>query len=375
MDRIYKSASKVLVLDRLLCEATGDPIAKAFRIMLSEWMKRLWTLQEGLLPGGNLHIVFKDDIPRISDFLEVIRPQCLWTDNDVLRMVESLMATESSPTTDSLSSLYLKTMSPLILHRHFNRDLVATDPVLQLVHSLQDRRTTKMQDEAYCFAILTGVSVLALPSQPELYHVIEKMKSIPQDLIFAPGPRTTVPGFRWMPRTFMSQAAGVYPGHNFHLHQKQTFRDHRGIRLTKTVAFARSGSSSNILYKLHDRGLEHALPLYFDDEDSLPTKLVTCFEFMVGSPSPQSSSPGGGAALIYETTQRSRSEFSDDPPAVGSAILVSDVRCAEDGEFHAHYERSVTIYDYKHDAGNGFEKYADSRIDVSVKNDIVIWVD
>ena len=55
MRRVYEEASQVLVLDISLSlyeSQNMSPEEACARIMLSGWMRRLWTLQEGALPAG-----------------------------------------------------------------------------------------------------------------------------------------------------------------------------------------------------------------------------------------------------------------------------------------------------------------------------------
>ena len=43
---VYKEANKVFVLDRHLTKVGDDCIEQLLQLLSSEWMMRLWTLQE-----------------------------------------------------------------------------------------------------------------------------------------------------------------------------------------------------------------------------------------------------------------------------------------------------------------------------------------
>src|SRR5271154_1958401 len=61
MAYIYKQARSVLVLDSWLQEIchSHDIVEKMVRLYLCGWLRRLWTMQEGLL-AKNLYFQFKD---------------------------------------------------------------------------------------------------------------------------------------------------------------------------------------------------------------------------------------------------------------------------------------------------------------------------
>lgn len=60
MKETYEKAHKVLVLDaELEAVPLGDTVEMMLRVCLSGWMRRLWTLQEGVL-AAHLYVKFQD---------------------------------------------------------------------------------------------------------------------------------------------------------------------------------------------------------------------------------------------------------------------------------------------------------------------------
>jgi hypothetical protein len=61
MSKIYKEAEKVLVLDSYIQNSRCDNLIDSFfTIACSAWVRRLWTLQESMLPGKH-KVYFKFD--------------------------------------------------------------------------------------------------------------------------------------------------------------------------------------------------------------------------------------------------------------------------------------------------------------------------
>lgn len=56
MYNTYGKAIKVLVLDAKLCQKEPvDDLKAVVELTCSNWMRKLWTLQEGILRGRRLH--------------------------------------------------------------------------------------------------------------------------------------------------------------------------------------------------------------------------------------------------------------------------------------------------------------------------------
>lgn len=191
----YKRASKVLILDRRLFEIHSTSIPEAVcHLLCSDWMSRLWTLQEGLLPKReNLHVQFQDNAVPVAALLydESTKPM-----SDI---VEAKLRTY-------LSSLFLARYqfgTPEDGHESFGRNLHTR--IFALMQNLQRRRTTRSEDEPVCIATLMGIDLERFEGMPSMEDIYSSLDGLPRTLIFADGPRLTTAGFRWAPSTFLEQ--------------------------------------------------------------------------------------------------------------------------------------------------------------------------
>ena len=65
----YQKAKSVLVLDKRLLRFGPHDIERRVQLLCSDWMRRLWTMQEGLL-AQKLYIVFEEGPVALEDFLD-----------------------------------------------------------------------------------------------------------------------------------------------------------------------------------------------------------------------------------------------------------------------------------------------------------------
>ncbi|KAF4633470.1 hypothetical protein G7Y89_g4642 [Cudoniella acicularis] len=71
MTQIYKNAENVLVIDSEVatCSITSDPLGILFRIFLLNWLRRLWTLQEGAF-ANSIQFLLSDETVSLPALLE-----------------------------------------------------------------------------------------------------------------------------------------------------------------------------------------------------------------------------------------------------------------------------------------------------------------
>lgn len=78
---------------------------------------------------------------------------------------------------------------------------------LRLTDDFQYRTTTVAKDEAVGMAALLKIKDADLTKLPTM-ELIYQYVDLPDDLIFAAGPRLFSPGFRWAPASYLNKVAG-----------------------------------------------------------------------------------------------------------------------------------------------------------------------
>ncbi|KAI0659662.1 hypothetical protein C8Q70DRAFT_124425 [Cubamyces menziesii] len=189
MAKTYRDAAKVLVVDsciRSLCSLNKSWSENMLRIATSAWIRRVWTLQEGLL-ARELYFEFSDGLTTATR--------------------EQLTA--------STRSIPIPFLVPVIGFRteHEDEELAATltsDQMVYLVWLLRGRTTTRPEDE------LLAVSSL-LPSRIDIGELLDQgegpgvagrrmrsfllqLQKIPLFVPFGKSPRLSLYNFRWAPR-------------------------------------------------------------------------------------------------------------------------------------------------------------------------------
>ncbi|OSD02361.1 hypothetical protein PYCCODRAFT_1410767 [Trametes coccinea BRFM310] len=211
MGDTYRNASAVLVIDG--CIRTQCSLANSFEenilwIGSSAWLRRVWTVQEGLL-ANRLYFEFKEGPVNFEDR---VRP-----DSD------SLASADKS----RWMSIAVNALVPILAYRINKRnfgprvgDLPAPtgESLLGVVRLLDGRTTSKTEDELIAIASLLPPSVslhrlLAVPHTQGRGHLAEqRMQSclvqlghVSRGLPFGYTPRLSLPGFTWAPRSLTNR--------------------------------------------------------------------------------------------------------------------------------------------------------------------------
>jgi hypothetical protein len=209
MHTTYTLADKTIVLDAELMEARrgNDYIETAMRITISGWMRRLWTLQEGLL-SKNLYFKFFDELVEMES-LEELFP--------------SANSSLESSVPEAARTYYHGLMRSTTHEEKNRKDLVA--PVWK---ATQWRKTSHPKDETLAIATLLNIDPKLLlqvsddfekrpgdeaGSSQDVGGLQQRMQfllselgdldAIPPGMIFLPGPRLLLKGFGWAPQTWM----------------------------------------------------------------------------------------------------------------------------------------------------------------------------
>ena len=215
MHDIYKNAKYTVVLDFGLMKIDKGEgyISPAMRITLSNWMTRLWTLQEAFL-SKKLYFKFNDQVYPMD-------------------RLERLFRKEDEPLHSTLASLcrtyYHQTLEKesRIMHSPDTapEELVTAPNFVAMVwKAVQWRTTAHRQHETLALATLlhldtddfvdtSGTVGIKEYDQSELNERMQKLLdllgacnpcAIPPGIIFVPGPRLRKQGYRWAPQSWLS---------------------------------------------------------------------------------------------------------------------------------------------------------------------------
>lgn len=182
MASVYRSASVTIVLDegmQNLSAASTDHFL--LRLMLSDWNRRLWTLQESLL----------------SSDVQILTPMGL------ISLKRQFIASLKNPVRTAvslrISTFFISFISPA--HRS-NRFLALL---------LKHRSTSKASDEALAVAPLFGINtapLVSLSGDERKAALWRGLQSVSRGLMFMGGKdRLSVTGMGWAPKSLMSPDA------------------------------------------------------------------------------------------------------------------------------------------------------------------------
>jgi hypothetical protein len=187
--RVYSQATTVLVIDKHLLQVGPDPIEQLMQLLASEWMRRLWTLQEGRL-AKCLLVQFKHGPVPVSKLMRHGRP------SDV-----------------RVCDLFRR--FSMELENRFN-SLEALPPAKRfalLIEDLGPRRVTYPSDEPICLATLLGLSLEHFDPYPTMADIYRTLRDLPADLLFLQTPLLLEePGLTWAPASFLESVTGSWPG-------------------------------------------------------------------------------------------------------------------------------------------------------------------
>ena len=198
----YQNAAKVLVLDwEIERSNTSFPEETLMRIIISAWMKRLWTFQEAKL-AGHLYFQFKDKAIRAEEMLNALE------------------------TTD-YQSLWAETAEHILGLRGIFNQAGDSRTIVSLWNSFQSRATSNPGDEALCLSIMLGSDtqqILDTPDDDRMRKLFSLQDVFPNQILFMPGPKINSRGYGWAPTSFLGrrQWANGSALHENQLHHANT---------------------------------------------------------------------------------------------------------------------------------------------------------
>lgn len=209
MADIYRSADRVVVLDSFIqgLPRSADVMEKYARIWLSNWHRRLWTLQEGLLGKTSVLFQFKDGALTIRDM-----------DGEVAKYSEISVQNLYS----SVRMNCAMTLDPFYDWFQVLGSKVSSSGFFTWAYGIRGRSTSKVEDEPICFSTLVGLDprpVLKCVAasgeslaQKRMECFYEQVKHFDARIVFNEFPRLQKHGYRWAPRSFIGHFYNPFPG-------------------------------------------------------------------------------------------------------------------------------------------------------------------
>ncbi|KAL5043094.1 hypothetical protein BDW71DRAFT_216537 [Aspergillus fruticulosus] len=205
MRHVYSEAKAVLVLDDWLQEIRSDapPLDLITRIYQSNWIKRLWTHQEGFLPKA-LWFQFKDRSVEINELSERFRAY----ETSLQKQGIHLGFPRSAEMRLVGQYTFLRRMFGLI---------GATEKwrlYFPLSAAMSERKTSRLADEVICLATIIDIPLpefQKIPSKPDAQSgqdrmalFLKKLGKFDTGVIFNNYPRLEQRGYRWAPRSLLN---------------------------------------------------------------------------------------------------------------------------------------------------------------------------
>lgn len=199
LSQYYREATKVLVLDSDLLNASHfcSQEEQLARVFFSTWMRRLWTLEEGILSRDKLEFQFNDGVISMKQLSYTgqisSRPDTLG--NTLCQMLEYFLP--------DIAYQYLQQPEP---------PQARLNTIPALLPILQYRLTTKAADEPLCVSHILGLDATTMLFTDEadlrmkelLKHLMEHGTLFPRRLLFTNEPKLKLNGTSWAPASFMA---------------------------------------------------------------------------------------------------------------------------------------------------------------------------
>ena len=204
MRHIYQCATKVLVFDASLMQVSARRPAKELVLSFTScgWMRRLWTLQEGMI-SQNCCLQFRDGSRTTTELHEMLANEM--HAHDSMGWNAALLA---------CMVRFFPFVRPGIPSEHWN---------LAMVTHLVDRRITSVRgDEPVILANILGLDVREILSEKEddtdyrMVAFYRTMCSIPLNIMTAGPPWMAQCGWRWAPPSLLS----CFRGHTVRMYTR-----------------------------------------------------------------------------------------------------------------------------------------------------------
>lgn len=223
MKEIYEDAFRVLVLDSEMQASLQGTRAEPFmRILLSPWMRRLWTLQEAVY-AQQLCVKFADSIFDIKaaykKYINInTRKFGGWVDPRKREHFYRLPPAQARSVYWNFTDLRVNVIDRpdfKMIGMKITREVPYADrdirkrctAIMQAYTAAVYRSTSRKEDYFICMASLLGwdLSLLhGVPFEKRMHALLSTETHLPQGLLFMMGPRMTEPGWTWAVNHFGS---------------------------------------------------------------------------------------------------------------------------------------------------------------------------
>ncbi|OQV00262.1 hypothetical protein CLAIMM_05783 [Cladophialophora immunda] len=186
----YREAEIVLVLDQDLQRCPVPTTTEEIRMRLgcSDWMRRLWTLKEGVL-ARNLHLQFLDGVVDLAKERE---------------RHEGKVSISDNIGADSRQLYYdIEILNIAIEGSDFE-----VTKLMHISNALRYRSTSRAGDEAICIATFLGFytdKVYDLPPDRRMPYLLSHIPQVPRHIMFMAGRKLRDDGYRWAPASFLDR--------------------------------------------------------------------------------------------------------------------------------------------------------------------------
>lgn len=214
MKEFYKNAICVMVLENSLtacCYQDINKIEAFFQVSTSKWTRRLWTLQEVLLPP-KLWVQFKDRAVDLKELYCAAVEE--WRSSQDQRLLAYDLLSEIYVWRFFYTPNYQIEQENPPLHTIFQQHI---HPLHTVSENVWRRQCSKPADEAICMAILLNLDMEELgddkSAELQMQYMWNSMDKspvrIPPHIITLRGPRLIVDGFRWALSSFLQSRGSV----------------------------------------------------------------------------------------------------------------------------------------------------------------------
>ena len=213
----YQNATTVLTLDAWLQTLPSDSSMsdKMARLYVSNWIHRLWTVQESVL-CAKLYVQFADAAQLLDDIRLPYQPYKRGVEKPPLWSSYNQFPEEIEESCLS----YIRHMQGII-QRTWGSDRGLEGRCLDLAHlsrAFQQRATSRLKDETVCASTLLELDTAAFlaieggedVAERRMQEFWRQVGGVSKGIIFHYSPRLHQRGFRWAPRTLMGGRQGDF---------------------------------------------------------------------------------------------------------------------------------------------------------------------